>query len=324
MNENPEGLPLDFFDKVMEGITPDYVAMYPEMTSLIEMLSSYLRCEPSNICLTNGSDDAIRLMFEVFGEPGKKVVSVTPSFEMYSVYMKMYGMIHSPIPFDDSFNVQSIDVLNSIDSDTSIVILLNPNSPIGATWTESEMITIIKKAQENHAIVVIDEAYYYFSSNTFINYMREYDNVIVFRTFSKMLSIAGARIGYVVSNEKRIAEFKKACSTYPVNSFAIRFAEKILEHPQIIDDLTVKERQGREYLLGQLEKYKYEYHFNQGNYVLIKSNKEPSFLFEELKKKRVLIKTYQAPLLDKWIRITTGSKEIMQIFWKHFIEVDRK
>src|SRR5690349_3637812 len=71
MNENPEGLPTSFFEKVMESITPEYVAMYPEMTSLVKQLAHYLHCEPTHICLTNGSDDAIRLLFEVFGEPGK-------------------------------------------------------------------------------------------------------------------------------------------------------------------------------------------------------------------------------------------------------------
>jgi histidinol-phosphate aminotransferase len=322
MNENPEGLPAPFFEQVMESITPDYVAMYPEMTPVIEKLANYLHCQPTNLCLTNGSDDAIRLLFEVFGESGKKVVSVSPSFEMYAVYMNMYGMVHAPITYDENFNVSVENTLNNIDGDTGIVVLLNPNSPIGTSWLEHEVRAIIEKARENNALVVIDEAYYYFSPTTFMHYMNEYDNVMIFRTFSKMLSIAGCRIGYIMANQERIAEIKKACSTYPVNCFAIKFAEKILDNPQIINDLTEKERQGREYLLDQLEKHNYEYHFNHGNYVLIKSDKNPKEIFSELKESNILIKTYNAPILSDWIRVTTASIDIMRLFWNKFIEVE--
>lgn len=322
MNENPEGLPVQFFKQVMGSITPEYVAMYPEMTSLIEQLAGYLDCEPSSICLTNGSDDAIRLLFEVFGESGKKVVSVSPSFEMYSVYMKMYGMIHAPVIFNDNFEVTLDNVLDSIDGDTGLVVLLNPNSPIGSSWEEHEVREIIKKAHENCALVVIDEAYHYFSPKTFIHCTNEYDNVLIFRTFSKMLSIAGCRIGYIISNEELVSEIKKACSTYPLNCFAIKFAEKILENPQIIDALTEIERQGREYLLDKLKKHGYEYHFNSGNYVLIKSKKDPKRIFSLLKEKNILIKTYNQPVLIDWIRVTTGSIDVMRIFWEQFESVE--
>lgn len=323
MNENPEGLPTPFFEQVMESITPDYVAMYPEMDTVIEKLAEYLHCQPENISLTNGSDDAIRLLFEVFGEPGKKVVSVSPSFEMYAVYMNMYGMVHSPVTYDDNFNVSVENTLNQIDSDTGIVVLLNPNSPIGTSWQENEVRAIIEKARENNALVVIDEAYYYFSPTTFKHYMNDYDNVLIFRTFSKMLSIAGCRIGYIIANHEIITEIKKACSTYPINCFALQFAEKILDNPQIIDDLIERERQGREYLLEQLKKHNYEYHFNHGNYVLIRSNKKPKLIFPALKEKNILIKTYSAPILSNWIRVTTGSIQVMRLFWEHFEEIDK-
>ncbi|WP_028593783.1 pyridoxal phosphate-dependent aminotransferase [Paenibacillus assamensis] len=323
MNENPEGLPTPFFEKVMNSITPEYVATYPEMASLIGRLAGYLHCEPTNICLTNGSDDAIRLLFEVFGEPGKKVVSVSPSFEMYAVYINMYGMLHSPVPYNEKFEVSLDDILATVDSDTGIVVLLNPNSPVGASWTEMEVRAVIEKARENNAVVVIDEAYYYFNPTTFLHVVNEYDNVMVFRTFSKMLSIAGCRVGFIISNDQLISEIKKACSTYPVNCFAIRFAEMLLEDTKIIDDLIEIEKHGRDYLLSQLEQYNYKYHFNYGNYVLIKSNKKPKEIFEALKQRNILIKTYHAPILSDWIRVTTGSIDTMRIFWEQFKEVDQ-
>lgn len=324
MNENPEGLPLHFFKEIMDSITPEYVAMYPEMTYLIEKLAEYLKCDPQNICLTNGSDDAIRLLFQVFGEPGKKVVSVSPSFEMYAVYMQMYGMQHSPVLYNEDFQMNLENVLNSIDNDTRIVALLNPNSPIGEPWIESEVRAIIERSKQNNSVVVIDEAYYYFSPSTFLNLVNEFDNVMVFRTFSKMLSIAGCRIGYIVSNATLISYIKKACSTYPVNCFAIKFAERILDNSQIIEYLVETEKKGREYLLSQLKKNHYQYHYNNGNYVLIKSNKKPKEIFEKLKEKNILVKTYNSSILSDWLRVTTGSIDKMRIFWEQFELADSK
>ncbi|MEW4285747.1 pyridoxal phosphate-dependent aminotransferase [Priestia koreensis] len=323
MNENPEGLPKHFFESVLEEITPEYVAMYPETGSLIKKLGYHLKFESDNICLTNGSDDAIRLLFEAFGEPGKKVISVNPSFEMYRVYMGMYGMVHSPIEFNENFEVEASTILSTINSDTGIVVLLNPNSPIGASWSEDEIKRIIEKANANNAMVIIDEAYYYFSSVTFLNLVNEYKNVVVLRTFSKMLSVAGCRLGYIVANNKLIDIIKRACSSYPVNCFAIKFAEKLLDNNEVINELIEVEKKGREYLLDQLQKSKYFYHFNEGNYVLIKPNKCPQSLFKGLKQKNILIKTYQMPILSKWIRVTTGSRELMEKFWVIFKELDR-
>ncbi|SCI97433.1 Histidinol-phosphate aminotransferase [uncultured Clostridium sp.] len=322
MNENPEGLPSDFLKKVLNEITPEYLAMYPETNTLVDRLSKMLNFNTDNICLTNGSDDAMRLSFEVFGQSGKKLVSVSPSFEMYSVYANMYGMKHCKVFYDENFEVKVEDMLGLIDEDTSIVVILNPNSPIGRNWTENEVRMIIEKARDNKAIVIIDEAYHYFYPKSFINICKEYDNVIIFRTFSKLFSIAGCRIGYIVSNNNIINMIKNASSTYSVNCFAIKIAENLLKYPEITKDLINVERQGREYLLSKLKINGYEFYNNGANYILIKSKKPPMELFKELKRRNILIKTYSNPILEKWIRITTGSIDTMEKFWNEFKKVD--
>lgn len=322
MNENPEGIPKEFLEEVLNEITPEYLAMYPETDTLIDLLAKLLKVSDSDICLTNGSDDAMRLSFEVFGEPGKNVISVSPSFEMYSVYAKMYGMNHSKVLYNEKFEVRVEDMLNLIDQDTSIVVMLNPNSPVGNNWNEEQIRMIIEKAKINGAIVIIDEAYYQFYPTSFINLLKEYDNVMIFRTFSKLFSIAGCRIGYIVSNENIINMIKNASPTYSINSVAIKFAEKILENPYITKNLIYTEKQGREYLISKLESKGYEFYNNGANYILIKSKKTPTEVFENLKNKNILIKTYSNPILEKWIRVTTGSISTMERFWREFEKID--
>ncbi|WP_426333567.1 pyridoxal phosphate-dependent aminotransferase [Paenibacillus silvae] len=322
MNENPEGLPLSFFNKVMSGISPELLSMYPEKMDLINKISESVNFKSDNIVLTNGSDDAIRLVFEVFGEPGKKVISVSPTFEMYSVYTKMYGLSYCPIEYDQDFKLDIKTLIDSIDEKTSIVILLNPNSPIGEPWKEDDIRKIIKRASENGALVVIDEAYHFFYDITFVTMVSEYQNVIVFRTFSKLLSIAGLRIGYAVSNSEIAHVLSNASSTYPVNAIALRFAEELMEHPNIIEELKMTEQEGRRFLLSKLRENQYDHYYNSGNYILVKSKKDPKVIFEELKKRGILIKTYSHPILSEWIRITTGSIYTLDRFWNEFKNVD--
>ena len=119
------------------------------------------------------------------GEQGKKLLTVTPTFEMYDVYAKMFGMKHAAIEYKDDFSVDIEDILQAVDAETGIVILLNPNSPIGSTYDEAAVRKVVERAALVGAVVVIDEAYHYFYQPTYMPLIQEYDNLLIFRTFSK-------------------------------------------------------------------------------------------------------------------------------------------
>ena len=115
MNENPEGLPRQFFDSVMAKITPEYIATYPEKDRLVRLLAEHNGLMRENISVTAGSDEAMRLVFQCFGEQGKKLLTVTPTFEMYDVYAKMFGMKHETIEYKADFTVDITDILQEND-----------------------------------------------------------------------------------------------------------------------------------------------------------------------------------------------------------------
>ena len=200
MNENPEGLPEEFVREVLNDITPEFLAMYPESDGLIKKISKHLDISTNQIAITNGSDMAIRYIFETFAEKGSNVVTVFPSFEMYSVYCRMYGLHQKKVNYDKHFNISIEEIIDSIDNKTDLVVLLNPNNPIGNVYSKKEVERVICKAQDVGAIVIIDEAYHYFYENTYIDYVNKFNNVIILRTFSKLCSIASCRIGFIVSN----------------------------------------------------------------------------------------------------------------------------
>lgn len=322
MNENPEGLPEEFVCEVIKKITPETISRYPQKDKLIRLISESEDIDINNITLTNGSDEGIRLVFETFTHPGSNVLTVSPSFEMYRVYASMFGVNAVSIEYDKNFQINIQDILNKIDEETDVIALLNPNSPIGTEYTDEEFRLIIEKAQKIDALVVIDEAYYPFGVDTQMQLIKDYDNVVVLRTFSKLCSMAGVRIGYMAGNSQLINYIENAQSTYNVNSIGILFAEELLKRKDILQQLVETEKLGKEYLSNKLQEAGYEYYSKYGNYILIKTKKEPKKIADELRKRKILVKNYGNELLGSWLRITTGSKNIMENFWYAFCDVE--
>jgi histidinol-phosphate aminotransferase len=322
MNENPRGLPQEFFDRVIARLTPSLLAMYPESGKLIQKLSTYLNVEASKITVTNGSDDAIRTVFDVFGGFGKTLISVYPTFEMYKVYAQMFGMKHCLINYDKDFRVSVEEILAAINENVSIVALLNPNNPIGTVYSVEEAEAIIKKARSFDAVVILDEAYYYFYDKTFIDLVQKFDNVILTRTFSKLCSIAGARIGYAVAHPEIIKYMNNARPTYSINTVALEFAYAILDDSNLIRQLIEEEREGRDYLIHYLDENRYEYISENGNFVFIKPKGNLVHIDNKLKENGILVKTYSNDLLKDYLRVTTGGKPEMKIFLDQFLKID--
>lgn len=322
MNENPEGLPRELFDAVISKITPEYIATYPEKNRLRELLSEHNGTAYENISVTAGSDEAMRLIFHCFGQPGKKLLTVTPTFEMYGVYAAMFGMEHKTVGYKKDFSIDSADILQAIDRDTRLIILLNPNSPIGYTYSEDEVRKIIEKAKVLGSIVVIDEAYHYFYTPSFMHLIKEYDNLLLLRTFSKLFSMAGLRIGYVSGTPQLIDYIEKAESTFNVNNIAILFAQEVIQNQELIDRLADTECKGRMWLVEQLRNAGYRTLAMEGNYILFLPKRDSKIVVEKLKKKEIWVRDYSKGILKGWIRVSTGSIECMKKFWEAFAQIE--
>lgn len=322
MNENPLGLPESFVEEVKAKITPSFLATYPNKDTLTALLAESQGFSSDFISITNGSDEAMRLLFHCFGEQGRTVVTVSPTFEMYDVYSKMFGMQHREVAYRDDFTVQTEDILEAIDKETGMVVLLNPNSPIGTVYKASDMERILEKAKRYNALVVIDEAYHYFCPHSFLPLIRMHENVAVLRTFSKLFSIAGLRIGYVAGPMDLIRWIENAQSTFNVNAVAILFATELLGRPALIEMLQQEETEGHCWLEQALRAAGYVVRSLQGNYILLQPSRPAIEVVEALKRRNIWIRAYERGLLAGWLRVTTGNVSAMQRFWQCFIEVE--
>lgn len=324
MNENPGGLPEDFVEGVKRELTPEYLAMYPEESRFLALLAEYLNVEGDNLCLTNGSDMAIRYLFEVYAEKGSTVVTVAPSFEMYRIYSLVFGLNHRPVVYHEDFTLPVEEILDAIRKDTDIVVLLNPNNPIGRAYTDEEFGAITDKAAKVGALVIVDEAYHYFYKKTFLKEALERDHVVVIRTFSKLMSMAGCRMGFMVANPQLIEYVKHVRPSFEVNTVALKLGERLLEQPELIEQMQGEAEEGKAYLLDALRAKGYEVMEREGNFIFVRPRfgtaQEVARRLEQ--EKQVLVKTYGAPLLRDYLRISTGARCYMEAFLEALYEVD--
>lgn len=324
LNENPGGLPQEFIDDVLKGIDPEFVAKYPETEFFQRELADMLGVTRDEIVLTNGSAEAIRHTIEAFTSPGGEIISVDPSYAMYDVYARMYGRKHLKVPYREGFSANVDDIIDAISDNTEMVIILNPNNPIGDVYTEEEVRRVIDKAQQHEAFVLIDEAYLYFAPSTFIDLATEYDHVILTRTFSKLFSLAGCRLGYAVGKKEYVQLVQKMCTPHNVNAFSLRFADRILNTPGMVDEMVAKQTEGKKYLVDTLTEKGYFVNAMGGNFVFIETKNDAFEITDRLKSEyKILVKHYTDDNYKKYIRVTTGTRDIMEKFITSLLDCDK-
>jgi len=324
MNENPEGLPKEFVDSVLREITPEFLSIYPEPDKFLKKYAKFIGVDFENVVCTNGSDQAIRYLLETFGEIGKEVVTVAPSFEMYWVNCMLLGYRHVPVAYEQDMTIRIEKIVDAITENTRVVVLLNPNNPVGNVYTDDEFAVVQKRAEEVGALVIVDEAYHYFYSKTFLKQALTSPNVVALRTFSKLMSLAACRLGVVIGNPELIHYVRNLRLTFDVNSLALLFAERLIERPEIVQHLVNAQQEGKNWLLEELRSRNYWCRDCQGNFIFIRPNRDAHEVSALLEKNyNVLIHPYGNSLLKDYIRVSTGSRAAMQKFLNAFLSADK-
>lgn len=316
LNENPGGLPEAFVREALADVTPQFVAQYPETMHFSEVLADYLGTDISHLCLVNGSAEGIRYIIQAFTSPGGRIVGVVPSYFMFQVYSEMYGREFVKVSYEEDLTMDVENIINALTEDTQLLILLNPNNPMGNVYSDEEFEQIFKVAQEKKINILVDEAYHYFYPKTFIRYSLEKEHVFITRTFSKLFSMAGCRLGYVVGWPEGIKMVQKMCTPHNTNAFAMKFAEKILTTPGMVDNLVMNFMNGRQYLVGWLDTNGYPHKGEAGNFIFIKPKTNAKTIVDRMKEeKKILIKTYpDVGSFGDCLRVSIGERKYMEQF----------
>jgi len=325
LNENPGGLSQEFINKVLSQVDARFVSQYPETFQFTEKLASFLGTDIAHLCLTNGSSEGIRYIIQAFTSPNGRIVGVVPSYFMFQVYSEMYSRDFIKVPYNDDLTMNIDNILNELTEETQLLILLQPNNPMGNVYTEDEFKTILAKAQKQQITVLVDEAYHYFYPGTFIKYALEGEHVFVTRTFSKLFAMAGCRLGYVVGWPEGVKMVQKLCTPHNTNAFAMAFAEAIIDNPDVLNSLIMNFNDGRQYLIDQMDANGYKHKGEAGNFIFIKTKTDAEKIVARMKvEKNILIKSYPGVgNFGTCLRVSIGEKKYMEQFWNALVELDK-
>lgn len=326
LNENPVGFSQEFIDKTLAKATPEFISMYPETKPFQDKLADFLGVKNENICLTNGSAEAVRYVIEAFSSHGGTVLGVKPSYAMYEVFSKMYGRNFIYCPYEGT-SVDLDKFIGMITPDVDLAVVLNPNNPFGDVYTEEEMQRIVDKCQECETTLLVDEAYHYFYDKTFLPFAMKYEHVIVTRTFTKMFALGSGRLGFAVGHADDIQYIQKLCTPHNVNAFGMLFAEAVLDTPGMLDEMIKKQKDGKQFVIDELTKRGYHLSYGEGNYIFVKPKTDAETVMNRMKdEKKILIKTYDLSNYGydgKYLRVSTGEIAAMQQFLEGLDEVDK-
>ena len=234
--ENLIELPENVIDKVNSKLK--LINRYPDpnQSELKEIISKYNNVKPKNVTVGNGSDALIELIAKTFISKGDQVLIPIPSFITYSNVTQLMGGKPAYVKLDSNFNLNLPNLIKKINLKTKAIFIANPNNPTGNYLIDRKGVN--KILNNFRGILVIDECYFELGGLTVCDLIKRYKNLIILRSFSKGLALAGLRVGYALSSEditQYLSKVQKIPQPFEVNILAqIAAIECIKERKSIV------------------------------------------------------------------------------------------
>ncbi|MBR0128798.1 MAG: histidinol-phosphate transaminase [Neisseriaceae bacterium] len=291
------------------GVAP--IRLYPNIAHddiVPKLRQSFAIPDNAEVALGNGSDELIQFLTLLVAKPQAKVLSIEPTFVMYRRNAELFGMSYIGVPCNADLTLNVAQVLSEIEQhQPDLIFIAYPNNPTGTRYPRDEVEQIIQAAT---GLVVIDEAYGAFSSDSFLPQAGSCDNLLVLRTFSK-IGFAGLRVGFVSGSLKVIDELKKILPPYNMNQLSLTAAKFALQHIEWINNNIQQLKMEREIAFAQLEDIKNITVFPSESNFLTLRVPDADACFQQLLQNGFLVKNLNRmhPLLNNCLRITIGKPE---------------
>ncbi len=311
--ENPYPWPEPLQATLRDRLAEVAINRYPDPAG--QALKAQLRAtlgiaDDIGILLGNGSDELIQCLALAVAQPGRRVMAPAPSFVMYQLIAEYAGLTYRGVPLQADFDLDLDALLAAIAAESPALLFLSyPNNPTGNAWPRSAIEALIAAGS---GLVVVDEAYAPFATDSFLPDLGRYPNLLVLRTVSKM-GLAGLRLGYLCGPAALIAEIDKVRLPYNINALTQAAVTLALAHQDLFAAQAAAIRAERERLftalaaLPGLTPYP-----SQANFILLRTPVgQARPLFEGLRQSGILIKDLSANggLLTDCLRITVGTPQ---------------
>ena len=304
-NESPFSLSENAVKFAKEALFKTNLYPDPDCRDLHRAIADLCGITPDEVLATNGSDEILNFAFMAFCDNEHPAVFPSITYGFYKVFAQINGVPYEEIPLKDDFTVDIADYIGI----NKNIFIANPNAPTGIALTVSQIEKIVASNPKN--VVVIDEAYVDFGGESCIPLIRKYDNLLVTQTFSKSRSMAGARLGFGAACPSLIADLiniKYSTNPYNVNSVTQALGIGVLKDEENTRKNCAEIIKNREYTAAELKKLGFEVTNSATNFLFAKSDKiGGQKLYEELKKRGILIRHFSAKEIAEYNRITVGS-----------------
>ena len=319
-NESPYEISTNNLTEIFHKLGKVHLNRYPDpsYSDLRHLLSQRWGYPPDQIVLGNGSDELIQAIIIAFGGLGKTVFTPTPSFVMYRIIAGILGEKLEDIPLTENFDLDlSNSLQNRIFDSTqpgNIIFLAIPNNPTGNCFSG----TVVKEIVENfYGIVCIDEAYYDFAENNYINLLPEHPNLIILRTVSK-IGLAGIRIGALLAGKSIIEAVRRVKLPYNINILSETVAQYVLSKKDDFESKIKQIKQNRDWLYKQMKQIEGIHVYpSQANFLLFRVSQQQDQIYTRLLEEKILIRNFgNQGRLGGHFRVTIGTQEEGHYFLK--------
>lgn len=258
------------------------------------------------LIMANGSDELLNNLIRAFADEGEEVAFVHPSYSYYGTLIDIQGATVRTFGLDDQFKLADFPERYS----GKLFFLTSPNAPLGINFSLDEIEDIARRCD---GMLVVDEAYADFSSQTALPLVKKYPNVVVTRTFSKSYALAGMRLGLAVAHPEVVAALDKIRDHYHLDRLALVAAEAALLDQDYLQQRVRQICDTREWFSEQLRRLGYTVLPSQGNFVFASpADGDGLQVYEWLKQHKVLVRHFTDPQLKHGVRISIGTREEME------------
>ena len=310
-NENPYP-PSPKVEQALREMNIDCMRLYPDPTAhlLVKAIADFYHLEEEQVFVGVGSDDVLAMVFMTFFNSPKPILFPDITYSFYDVWADMLRIPYERISLKEDFTIEPEDYFR----ENGGIIFPNPNAPTGVELPLAQIEKIIQANPD--VIVVVDEAYVDFGAESALSLIDKYDNLLVVQTFSKSRGMAGMRIGYAMGDPvliKYLNDVKYSFNSYTMDQTTIALGKAAVEDKEYFEDTVNKVVKTREWTKKELSRLGFTFGDSKANFIFA-SHKECSAreLFTALRKANIIVRYFDKPRIDNYLRITIGTQEEME------------
>ncbi|MPW44127.1 histidinol-phosphate transaminase [Acinetobacter guerrae] len=310
-NENPYPPSPNVVEAVQAILShqADVLRLYPDpdVTQLKQAIATQQNVTVEQVFVGNGSDEVLAHIFKAFFIQDEPILYPDITYSFYPVYSQFFAVKTQQIPLNDDFEIEVDDYRQA----NGGIIITNPNAPTSIALSLVEIEQILKANPDR--VVVIDEAYVDFGAETAVALVDQYDNLVVCQTTSKSRSLAGLRVGFAIAQPHLIAALeavKNSFNSYPIDRFAIAAAVASFQDQAYFEAQCQKVIQSRDRLVEQLQGIGFKVLPSKANFIFATNPAhDAAELALKLREQGVIVRYFNKPRIDQYLRITIGTDE---------------